>query len=469
MHAMRSLAAMLFAVFAVGCNTDEVLPGPAEWNRTVTAPSDSDAQAQRLSCGYKAGALPAETQGKSAPMGKKIPLDTIVVVMMENRSFDHYFQKLPEAGQPDVEVAPADYTNPDVDGTPLKPTRDLQRCFVDTAHGWNAVHRQYNGGKMDGFVKTNDGEHEGPANVPMEMLRGTRALTYYAPEDLPFMFWAANTFAVADHYHSSVLGPTWPNRMYLYSASSWGKTDNHFPSDVASTLFRELNARQIEWKVYAHRLPGFGVLIDDYTSFPENVRPIDEFFSDAAAGKLPPVVFVDPDIGHERPAANDEHPPAVMTVGQEWMSRVADAMMKSPQWKRSALFITYDEHGGLYDHVVPPPACPPDDGHGVEISATDEQAAFDRYGVRVPMVVISPFAKAHFVGHRTYDHTSILRLIQARWTLPAITGRDANAEAPWDMFDFDKPAFSTPPTGLPTVMIDQAQVDACTRLFGAEP
>jgi phospholipase C len=468
---MRALWSVAIASsLALGaCGSDEVLPGPAEWNRAVTPPSDEDAQARRLGCGYAAGALPAETQGKSAPMGGKIPLDTIVVVMMENRSFDHYFQKLPEAGQPDVEVAPAEWTNPDVDGTPVAPARDTQRCFVDTAHGWNAVHRQWNGGRMDGFVRTNEGEHDGAGNLPMEMFRGTRAMRYYTPEDLPFLFWAATTFAVADHYHASLLGPTWPNRAYLYSGSSWGKIRNEFAQDPSTTLFRELNERQVKWTIYATRLPGFGVLINDYASFPENVRPVDEFFTDAAAGKLPSVVFVDPDLGNERPAANDDHPPSVMSLGQEWLARVADTMMKSPQWSRSALFITYDEHGGLYDHVAPPPACPPDDGHPIELRAGDEQGDFDRYGVRVPMVVISPYAKARFVGHHTYDHTSILRFIQARWTLPAITGRDANAEAPWEMFDFEKPAFKTPPSGLPEVVVDRAQVDACTRLFGAEP
>src|SRR5690606_26380105 len=139
-----------------------------------------------------------------------------------------------------------------------------------------------------------------------------------------------------------------------------------------------------------------------------------------------------------------------------------DALTKSPVWARSALFLTYDEHGGLYDHVEPPPACPPDE-HVVPLDDGTEPS-FDHYGIRVPFIVVSPYAKPHHVSHRVYDHTSILRFIEARFVMPAMTARDANAEAPWDMFDFSSPAFADPPAiAIPPV--DQAKLDACRAIF----
>ncbi len=114
--------------------------------------------------------------------------------------------------------------------------------------------------------------------------------------------------------------------------------------------------------------------------------------------------------------------------------------MESPNWKRTALFFTYDEHGGFYDHVPPPKACPPDAIHPI-LEPKDAPGEFDRLGVRVPMIVISPYAKKHYVSHHVYDHTSILRFVQARFDLPALTARDAHARPPFEMFDFAQPAY----------------------------
>jgi len=445
------------------------LPGPVEWNRPVTPPADDEASTKRKACGYDAGSLPAETQGKSHPMGDKIPIDTILVVMMENRSFDHYFQKLPENGQTDVEVAPKDFSNPDKDGKPIAIHRDELLCFVDTAHGWNASHRQFGSGKMNGFVVSNDEPPEsmpvGPGATP-DLLSGVRAMTYYEASDLPFMFWAANEYAIGDHYHCSILGPTWPNRMYLYGATSLGRTSNKIPAGtVKASILDNLELRKIDWKIYASLSPGAAVFVPDrIIKYRDHVVDGSQYFEDAAAGKLPQFAFVDPNIGSEKYDQNDEHPPAVMAIGQAWMAKVVDALHKSPQWKRSALFITYDEHGGLYDHVVPPAACPPDDV-AAELGAGDEPGKFDQLGFRVPLVVISPFAKKHFVGHHVYDHTSITRFIEARFTMPAMTKRDANAEAPWEMFDFDNPPHLTAPTNMPAVPVDAAKMDACKKIW----
>jgi phospholipase C len=463
----------------VGCGSDDPpaqqpppdaggpLPGPEEWNREVTPPPDEEAAQKRLACGFQAGALPAETQGASQPNGKDIPIDHIVVVMMENRSFDHYFQKLPEYGQPDVEVAPATFTNPDAEGNPVAPFHDSQFCFVDTAHGWGAVHKQVNGGKMDGFVSTSEGNHELPVNGTLDMLSGKRAMGYYDETDLPFYYWLASEFAIADHYHCSVLGPTWPNRMFLYASTSFGLTHNTFAeTGGADVLADRLEMRELDWKIYGNGFVGYAMLPEVILEYAADHRfTLDEFFADAAAGTLPQVAFVDPELAGDTWDANDEHPPAMAQFGERFAAEVVQAMTKSPSWSRSAMFLTYDEHGGLYDHVVPPAACPPDDRPSVYNGDEFTDVGFDQLGIRVPMMVISPYAKKHFVGHRTYDHTSIARFIQARFVIPALTNRDANAEAPWEMFDFAAPPHATPPEIPMPPEVDPAKRAACESIF----
>jgi len=464
--------AALALLASLGCSSSEERvspaiaprPGPEEWNREVQRPSDAEAADKRSACAYGAGALPAETHGASRPSGEQIPIDHIVVMMMENRSFDHYFQKLPEYGQPEVDVAPDDYKNPDTEGAPTGLFHDRQYCFVDTNHSWNGTHRQVNAGKMDGFIVTNDGEHERPTDGTLDLLDGRRALGYYDGEDLPFYYWLANEFAIGDRYFSSVQGPTLVNRMYLYGASSFGEVINTFVSE-RTTLIDNLEKREVDWKIYATGTPGFSSFVDDMIEYSaDHLRHVDDFMADAKAGRLPQVSFVDPNIGRSSYDNDDEHPPAMAQVGQRLVARVLDALTKSPHWPRSAFFLSYDEHGGLYDHVVPPPACPPDD-IPPELADGDEPGAFDEYGVRVPFIVVSPYAKPHYVGHQVYDHTSITRFIEARFVLPALSGRDANAEAPWDMFDFDAPSFATPPTiALPNVPTDK--LEACKAIFG---
>lgn len=478
---MRSLSPLVTALLAsswlaLGCSTGDSttgttgsvvvtppLPGPTEWNRDVKAPDDADAVDERASCGYHAGDMPAETQGKSHPNGSEIPVDHIVVLMQENRSFDHYFQKLPEYGQPDVEVAPAGFTNPDGNGVAVAPFHDTQYCFVDTNHEWGGVHQQVGGGKMDGFFASNDGWHEAPAHGTLDLISGHRAMGYYDETDLPFYYALASEYAIADHYHCSLQGPTWPNRMFMYAATSFGMTGNSFP-EADKTLMDYLEERQVTWKLYASGTPGFAMFVPQFLKYREaHLAGIEDYFADAKAGTLPQFALVEAKLGDERYNQNDEHPPAMAPLGEAFTATVVDALTKSDNWSRSALFITYDEHGGLYDHVVPPAACPPDD-IPLKFGQGDPEAKLDQLGVRVPMMVVSPFAKKHFVAHHVYDHTSIVRFIEARFVIPALTNRDANAEAPWEMFDFDKVPHAKPPS-LPIPVPDQSKVDACAKIY----
>ncbi len=389
--------------------------GPPAWNRMVTPPADADAAAKRLACGYKAGNLPAETQGASNPNGAAIPVDHIIVLMQENRSFDHYFSKLPENGQTDVEVVPAGYTNPDGMGNMVAPFHDNTYCFVDTNHSWDGSHQEFDNGKMDGFFLANQNNGTPPPHPLASSMSGARGLFYYDNTDIPFYYWVANEFSIADHYHSALLGPTWPNRMYLYGASSRGATDNvltefqvqqgacttdadcnnvmgacfsgsckgtcKVDSDcgidvplgtcdvtdggiclpVGRTIFDYMEQRHLNWKVYAAGTPGWAIMLSIWLKYRGlHQFTMDDYAADAAAGTLPDVAFIDPHLGDEVYNGDDEHPPGTPFVGQQFVANAIDLLTKSPNWSSSALFLTYDEHGGLFDHVAPPAACAPD-------------------------------------------------------------------------------------------------------------
>ena len=328
---------------------------------------------------------------------------------------------------------------------------------------------------------------------------------WYDQKEIPFYYDLASAFAIGDHYHSSLIGPTYPNRDYLYGATSRGVVDGsfagadigHFESGSADSdvlIFDELTRRKISWKIYVNNPTGelvprvFAFLggtkgaerVVDwhqaklFNQSPLNVFPIvnmTQFVIDAAAGLLPQVAFVDGDI-RETVHGTDEHPPGDIQNGQKFASTIIRALMKSKQWKDSVLFHVYDEHGGIYDHVAPPDACPPDDRAPMlngeddphfDVDSRGRKLGFDKLGFRVPVVVVSPYAKRHYVSHKTYDHTSITRFIEAKFKLPALTNRDANANPMLDFFDFQHPNTQVPE--LASAEVDTAAFEACKQLF----
>ncbi len=462
-----------------GAGTDTRPPTPPEWNRAVTRPDDATAKSQRDACKFARGALPAETFGTGTPVDKDLPIETIIVVMQENRSFDSYFGHLGKyAGRSDIESAPDTTMLPDkAGGAPA--TNAYQHaphmCFLDTNHEWAGSHLEYNAGKNDGFVEANQGFGESKLQNPTpDLFAGARALWWYDERELPFYYELAKTFGVADHYHCSLLGPTWPNRMYLYSATSFGKTANVFPDlttypfpDNDATIFDELEKRHVDWNIYNANAPGAAVVVGPaiLTRWGRNpLHTIDEFMAAAAAGTLPSVAFVDPYLGAEGADRSDEHPPSDLQVGQKFVSDVVHALFKSPQWKKSALFLTYDENGGIYDHVPPPNACAPDATPPKLEGGDTTPGGFDRLGFRVPLVVVSPYAKKGYVSHVQFDHASIARFIQTKFKIPALSARDANAESLADMFDFSQLAFADPPA-IPEATVDQAALDYCKTTY----
>lgn len=440
-------------LFASGCSTSSEEPGePA-----VPRPPDVEAQAARAACEYDVGAPPSSTLGESEPIGKRIPVDHIFLLMLENRSFDHYFSKLPQYGQPDVTVADESFTNLDQNGVAVAWHKTDEYCIEDPAHGWAGSHRQWNAGKNDGFVLDNE-----PG--------GARAMGYLDHTDLPFYYELATKFAIGDRYFSSMLGPTWPNRMFFYSGSSHGLTKNTLPTDVnAPSIFSALIERRVEWKVYRSNLPPAAMFLSTWLdsvkgcSDPEagacRLAELEELFGDLAKGKLPPVTFIDPEYStgiYE----TSEHPPGNPHYGQHFTWRIVDALTKSPLWKRSVLFITYDEHGGFADHVPPPSACHPGNGEPEDTT----YGTFDRLGFRVPLIVVSPYAKKGFVSHVDRDHTAVLRFVQARHGIGAFSRRDANSDALMDLFDFDAPPHLVPPQ-FPEPVVDPVKVAECEQAF----
>ncbi|HEY4157456.1 MAG TPA: alkaline phosphatase family protein, partial [Polyangiaceae bacterium] len=357
-------------------------------------------------------------------------------------------------------------------------------CFFDTNHEWQQSHLQYDFGKNDGFALTNGGALAGYALDPTDP-NGSRAMSYYTAEDLPFYYALAAKFAISDRYFAGLLGPTFPNRLYLYAATSAGMIMNELKPGLP-TIFARLSDASITFKLYASDLAGAYIT---YMPSPDAMVPVTQFAQDAAAGTLPQVSFVDPQFLSEAYSETSEHPPADIQVGQQFVRDQVVALMKSPNWPDSAMFLTYDEHGGLFDHVPPPPACVPDDvppeldagapvDGGADLDAGLDAAApdageggiaptptFDRYGFRVPLFVISPYAKPHFVSHQVHSHTSITRFIEARFGLPALSARDANADALLDLFDFDAPPALLTPPSLPDAPLDPSALAACQLKF----
>ena len=395
----------------------------------------------RLACAFGPGDTTVTTIGPSVPHGDALPFTHIVFLMMENRSFDSYMSKLPSYGVTDVDVADESYSNPDP-GPPLATVNrfhETRYCTADTTHDWGPVHLQYDDGNMDGFVVTND-----PG--------GARAMGFYDQTDIPYYYWLSATFSMSDRHFSSLLGPTWPNRFFFYGATSWGRTSTpDTPPLNQNKILNELDTAGRTWNIYSEGTTSFAIVFGPMYAG----TSMSQFFTDVASDQLPDVSILDPTFSGS--TEDDEHPPTNIQLGQKLSASVLSALMAQPSvWAKTVFIQTYDEHGGYYDHVPPPAACIPD-------GYTPPDYAFDRYGIRVPIMIASPYAKAGYVSHLVTDLTSVTRFIENRFDLPAMTVRDANAWPLLDMFDFVSPPFATPPGGMPDTTPDQAHIDWCAN------
>ena len=364
-------------------------------------------------------------------------IEHIVVLMMENHSFDNVLGMVPHQvpGRRPVDGLrlqggrPVN-SNPDVNGNAViaQPATSPCQLSGEPSQSWNASHESYDNGMNDGFVKAS----------------GPIAMRFWDKHDLPFTYSLVEHFPIGDRHFSSLLGQTWPNRSYLFAATSTGMINDIIaPAPPPNgTIWDRLDAHHIDWAIYYDpaSYPTFELVPGSQTpARASRVKHFSHFLPGIAAGKLPQFTFLDPNY-----ETTSEENPQDIQLGERYVAKVVNALMRAPTWKNTALFLTYDEHGGYYDHVPPAAAIPPDSIAPV-LTADDVPSVFDRYGFRVPMIVVSPWARAHYVSHTVEDHTSITAFIERKWNLPAMTLRDANASPMTNYFNFRRPAFLRAP------------------------
>ncbi len=480
--------------------------------------------------------------GAARADGNLNKVNHIIVLTQENHSFDNYFGVLAYAlnspyhsanggtcsgtdhlcldglncvVQPDSTLSCTNQ-NLDDNNSTVTAFHEPSRCVApDLDHSWLGTHEEVNFVKPnmtlmqkrnDGFVRVNDATEQVDNGV--EGATEDQTIGYYNQDDLPFYYGLAENFAISDRHFASVLGPTIPNRFYLMAATSFGHltTADAVPppggyKPITGTIFDLLSAAGVSWVDYFQDVPQAA---DFITPTAQHTLPLAVFLAQAAGadGGLPAVSFIDPNFGTSGSATeNDEHPPTDIQRGQAFVSQVVNALRNGPFWKDSILFITYDEHGGFYDHAKPPKApqggaLTPDGiapgqcedlsaspgsqapGGGAECSSnftstTDTTladaealcpalalnptgpypancATFDQLGVRIPLIAVSPFAKPHYVSHAVGDHTSMLAMIEKRFLKSRgsarqhLTARDEFARDLEDMFDFtNAPSLTT--------------------------
>jgi phospholipase C len=363
-------------------------------------------------------------------------IETIVVLMMENHSYDNYLGLLGrgdglEVGK-DGKPEPT-HANTDASGHPVPLFRMPNTCQPDgkPSQQWNDMITQWDNGAMDGFVRSTS---------------GPTAMGYWTADDLPFYHGLATTFPISDRWFASCFGQTYPNRRYLIAGTSMGTIHTITEPDVATlvppngTLMDALNRHGIPWMDYYTNAPSIGLYLPVLANNLKKTAKTEQFFTDAAAGKLPPFSLVEPDFDKQ-----SEEDPQDISVGESFAARVVNATMQSPQWPKTVLIWIYDEHGGYYDHVAPPTAVAPD-AVPPRLLPGDQPFTFARYGFRVPAAIISPYAKKDYVSRVVHDHTSVLSLVEHKYNLPALTNRDGAADNLLDSLDLTgKPAFLTPP------------------------
>ncbi len=370
-------------------------------------------------------------------------IEHIVIYMQENQSYDHYFGTLGKGDGFTIGAGglPTN-TNLDAQGNPVTVHHVTDTCdAISGDHSWNGTHQEWNQGAMDGFAKVS----------------GPNVMGYYDETNLPFYRGLADTFPLCDRWFSSVLGPTYPNRRFLQAATSIGivSTDTNevlaTPTAPNGTIWDRLLDHGITWADYAIDI--WDILLFPNGPFLDRSAPNRKFYADFLAdctnGTLPQVSILAPG-GHDQ---YDEGSQDVQN-GEAFSASIINSIMNSSCWPTTAILFTWDEHGGGYDHVPPPAAVAPDDIAPRITVPPDQPGDFAQYGIRVPGFVISPWSRAGgYVSHVVHDHTSVLKFIETKFNLGAMTYRDANADDLLDCFDFSRPQFLDPPPlpepGLP--------------------
>lgn len=341
---------------------------------------------------------------------------------MENRSFDHLLGWLPGANGKQAGLSYADKSGT-VDTTYwLAP--DYTGCgHPDPDHSYGPDRVAYNNGAMDGFLRAGNND--------------AYAIGYYVAADIPFYASLAQTYMVCDNWFAGILGPTFPNRMFLWAAQT-DRLDDSISLTTLPTIFDRLASRGISHRYYFNNVPFLALWGLKYIF---STALFSDFLADAASGKLPAVSFVDPNYTVvDDGTGNDDHPHADIRNGDAFLYKVFRALVTGPKWANTVLIITFDEWGGFFEHVAPPRVIAPNQ---VDMDLVDGAALL---GFRVPTVIASPFTFGLGVNHALYDHTAALKLIEWRWGLPALTARDASPviSNPVTSFNFNSPVALIP-------------------------
>lgn len=363
----------------------------------------------------------AASPAPALPAPEASGIDHIVVVMMENRSFDHYLGWLPGAEGKQEGLVYRDRFNVAHRTYHLQTT---QGCgHPDPDHSFEGGRVEYNDGACDGWLRAGENDEF--------------AIGYYTQQDLAFYGQAAPSWTVCDHYFSAIMAETYPNRFYQHAAQT-DRIHNSTTISTLPTIWDRLAAAGLRGRYYYYDVPFTALWGTKYTSIS---APYGDFLADCAAGNLPELAFVDPKfLDEDSGTSADDHPHADIRAGQSFLNQVYDAVTSSPAWGRTLLVINYDEWGGFFDHV--PPAVAP-----------DANPAWGLRGFRTPCVVISPRARRGYVAGDVYDHTSVLKAVEWRWNLAPLTARDSAARNIAEVLDFvNPPNLSAPRWEVPQVV-----------------
>lgn len=370
----------------------------------------------------RAGTVPASGTA-AGPAAPALPnpadsgIDHVVVVMMENRSFDHFLGWLPGANGRQAGLS---YHDPKGKAVPTWHARVTNGCgFTDPDHSYQGGRIQYARGAMNGFLA--------------DSANDTYAVSYYEAADRPFMSRLALNYTTCDHYFCSILGPTYPNRFFQHAAAT-DRLDNTTAISNLPTIWDRLNQPGgPTGRYYFSDVPFLALWGAKYLSVAGHYS---EFLADARAGTLPNVSFVDPRFEDEGDGtSNDDHPLADIRAGDAFLSEIFHAVTSGPGWSRTVLVVNYDEWGGFFDHVAPPRVTAAVAPGASPSSGVDRDLVGGRVltGFRVPAIVASPFTKGSpprpRVAHSLFDHTSVLKLIEWRWGLKPLSARDASRSA----------------------------------------
>jgi phospholipase C len=419
-------------------------------------------------------------------------INHIIVLLQENRSFDHYFGRLADYWQTHgfpqatngttFDGEPTTASNIDPNGDPITAFNFQSGCTENPSPSWNESHSDRNRfhqtdsnlAPMDGFVHTAAKDASGYGFYDV---LGHRAMGYFDDKQLNYYYFMASTFATSDRWFAPVMTHTQPNRMYLYGATSAGHVNalntTGSPPLTSETIFELMQGNSISWKIYVHPdasgcttasclyshsyLSQFTYGRYVINNLPNQFASTAQLLTDMQNRTLPQVAFIEP-AGY---VGLDEHSPTADTTnasnvqaGAAYVESIVNTLMSSPSWKDSVFILSHDEPGGFYDHVPPQPAVPPDSiQYPTDILSTDICAnnpspvcGFFVTGFRVPLIVISPFTKPNYVSHTVMDYTAMLKLIETRFNLPSLTARDAAQPDMTEFFDFVNVPLATPPT-----------------------